>query len=186
MNFTNVPVRNPHTNSSHFGPGSEHGKPFSHLGQVCEQARRPRGIADAPLSLQTTAHQQTALNDRHRERMLHVFGDPPTHRSCHATHNKDGGLMDSLSHHAKIGSKHMCDPRPDHAFAMHRSLSVPGAHPWESRRAQLRDPTPWHFNAAFTTSNDGIGKFYSSHMMADPILLSRTRYRWTDGKTRLM
>mmetsp|Transcript_36593 Transcript_36593/g.105441 ORF Transcript_36593/g.105441 Transcript_36593/m.105441 type:complete len:177 (+) Transcript_36593:124-654(+) len=172
----------PTTYPSHYGPGSQHGKPYYPLGQECFKPPPSRGPQSSPMRLDRTAHQQTAPNDRHRERTLHVFGDPPTHRSCVATHNKDGGLMDSHSHYTKIGSKHMCDPRPDHSLSMHKSMSLPGIHPWESRRGQLRDPTPWHFNAAFSTTSDAIGKFYSSHMMSDPMLLSRTRFNWTDGK----
>jgi len=186
MNFQAIPIKNPHTYASHFGTGSEHGKPYYNLGQECEKLHVPRGNPRSPLSLSGTKHRQTRLNDCRNERLLHAFGDPPTHRSCVASYNKDGGLMDSQSHYSKIGSKHMCNPRADHPSAVARSQSMPQIHPWESRRKQFRDPTPWHFNAAFSTSSDGIGKFYSSHLIKDQLLLSRTRFDWVDSKTKLM
>ncbi|CAJ1399533.1 unnamed protein product [Effrenium voratum] len=65
--------------------------------------------------------------------------------------------MDSHSHYTKVGSKHLCDPRPDHPHALARNISVPSLHPYNERRALLRDPTPWHFNENFSTSNDSYG-----------------------------
>mmetsp|Transcript_14420 Transcript_14420/g.36388 ORF Transcript_14420/g.36388 Transcript_14420/m.36388 type:complete len:193 (-) Transcript_14420:105-683(-) len=186
MNFQNIPVKNPTTHASHIGPGSQHGKPYYPHGQECYKVSVPGPSARAPLDVRGTARWQTRPNNRYEERTLHVFGDPPTHRSCVASHNKDGGLMDSQSHYLKVGSKHMCDPRPDHSFSMHRSMSLPDRHPWEARRGQLRDPTPWHFNAAFSTTSDGVGKFYHSHLMTDKLLHSQTRYNWTAGKDQLM
>eukprot|EP00440_Ansanella_granifera_P007690 gb/GFBE01008320.1/.p1 GENE.gb/GFBE01008320.1/~~gb/GFBE01008320.1/.p1 ORF type:complete len:187 (+),score=17.10 gb/GFBE01008320.1/:1-561(+) len=185
MNFTSCPVKNPHTNPSHFGPGSERGKPFYICGQECEKVNVPKGSARLPLSLSGTAKWQCAPNQRHKERTLRVFGDPPSHRSCVVSHNKDGLVMDSTSHYTKVGSKHMCDPRPDHSHALHRSMTLPDMHPWDTRRAILRDPTPWHFNAAFSTTNDGYGKFYSSHLLTEPSVMKRSNFDWRTTKLKL-
>lgn len=38
-----------------------------------------------------------------------------------------------------------------------RTISVPSMHPYNERRALLRDPMPWHMNDNFTTSNDSYG-----------------------------
>lgn len=51
-----------------------------------------------------------------------------------------------------------------------RTISVPSMHPYNERRALLRDPTPWHFNENFTTSNDSYG--------------SLDRTKWTLGSHR--
>mmetsp|Transcript_10279 Transcript_10279/g.25781 ORF Transcript_10279/g.25781 Transcript_10279/m.25781 type:complete len:174 (-) Transcript_10279:72-593(-) len=164
-------------NFTYYGPGSQWGKPFYHQGQECEKINLPRASPSrGPLDLSTSAHMQTRANDRLQESSLRIFADPPTHRSCHAAHNKDGGMMDSHSHYVKVGSKHMCDPRPDRSSSMTRSMSVPGVHPWDARRVQMRDPTPWHFNAAFTTTSDGVGKFYHSHLMTQKLLHPRQKH----------
>lgn len=161
-----------HTHPSHFGPGSQHGKPYYPLGQECSRPAASKGPAVAPLSLGRTAHRQTAPN-RHEEEALRAYAEPPSQRSCAAACNKDGGGMDSRSHCWKIGSKHIGDRR------QMRSASS-GA-----RRGPLRDPTPWHFNAAFSTTGDAVGKFYSSHLISQPLLLSRTRFDWVEGKRHL-
>lgn len=96
--------------------------------------------------------------------------------------------MDSHSHYVKIGSKHMCDPRPDNSDSLRRSMSLPGVHPWDTRRSLLRDPTPWHFNAAFSTTSDGYGKFYSSHMLNNvtyPSVFKRHNFDWQTTKLKL-
>jgi hypothetical protein len=36
----------------------------------------------------------------------------------------------------------------------------------QPRRALLHDPTPWHFNDAFTTSNESYGTWNSSFMFS--------------------
>eukprot|EP00933_Yihiella_yeosuensis_P081078 TRINITY_DN94617_c0_g1_i1.p1 TRINITY_DN94617_c0_g1~~TRINITY_DN94617_c0_g1_i1.p1 ORF type:complete len:190 (+),score=6.86 TRINITY_DN94617_c0_g1_i1:83-652(+) len=185
--FKNIPIKNPHTYSSHFGHGSEHGKPFYHLGQECEKSKVPGYITDPrrPLDLSKTQGWQCRPNRRREEQHLRVFGDPPTHRSCVVTHNKDGLGMDSFTHYSKVGSKHMIDPRPDHPDALYRSISVPSIHPWDKRRSILRDPTPHHFNAAFSTTSDGYGKFYSNHLTTDPTMMRRTNFDWLTTKSKL-
>mmetsp|Transcript_72487 Transcript_72487/g.125727 ORF Transcript_72487/g.125727 Transcript_72487/m.125727 type:complete len:193 (-) Transcript_72487:132-710(-) len=185
MNFTSCPVKNPTTHSAHFGPGSQHGKPYFHLGQECHRFDQPLPHPRSPLGLGHTAHRQTRGNNRHRENTLRVFGDPPSARSCHVSYNKDGLTMDSHSHVTKIGSKHMCEPRADHSLSLHRSLSNPEIHPWSRRRDQFRDPTPWHFNAAFSTTADGVGKFYHSEMMPNKNMLPRDRFDWFHTKGNL-
>lgn len=209
-NFKTCPVKVPHTYSSHFGPGSQWGKPYYPLGQECEkpigaQQVQPPGtpltrysapdstsvpapcIRDHPLDLSYTRHRRSCPNQRHREKTLRVFGDPPSSRSCVVTHNKDGLVMDSLSHYQKIGSKHFIDPRPDHSLTLHKSLSSPHINPWNHRRAQFCDPTPWHFNAAFSTASDEIGKFYSAPLMKerDSRSLPRMKYDWYGTKEHL-
>eukprot|EP00928_Gymnodinium_smaydae_P088683 TRINITY_DN72746_c0_g1_i1.p1 TRINITY_DN72746_c0_g1~~TRINITY_DN72746_c0_g1_i1.p1 ORF type:complete len:188 (-),score=31.28 TRINITY_DN72746_c0_g1_i1:197-760(-) len=186
MNFVGqVPVKNPSTLTSHFGPGSQWGKPYYHLGQECEKPGVPRGTVGDPLGLSRSASSQTRINEWHKAKTLRVFADPPSARSCVVTRNKDGLVMDSLSHYTKIGSKHMCAPRPDHSHALHRSMTNPEIHPWSRRRDQLRDPTGAHFNAAFSTTTDEIGKFYHSHMIADPGLLPKAKFEWFETKRRL-
>merc|ERR1712113_947592 len=100
--------------------------------------------------------------------------------------NKDGLVMDSQSHYTKIGSKHMCDPRPDHSHSLHKSLSVPELHPWNNRRSQFKNPTPWHFNAAFSTTSDQVGQCYHSHLVSEPGLKNRTRFDWRSTENNLM
>lgn len=188
MNFKAIPTKTPHTYSSHFGPGSQWGKPYYALGQQCEKPGMPAPtIRDHPMELSHTTLRRSLPNCRHREKTLRIFGDPPSARSCVVTHNKDGLVMDSLSHYAKIGSKHHCDPRPDHALTLHKSLSSPNVNPWNTRRAQFSDPTPWHFNAAFSTASDEIGLFYRAPKMSetDRCRLPRTRHDWYDTKEAL-
>jgi len=38
-------------------------------------------------------------------------------------------------------------------------------HPYNERRALLHDPTPWHFNDAFTTSNESYGTWNEKGLM---------------------
>mmetsp|Transcript_60539 Transcript_60539/g.131188 ORF Transcript_60539/g.131188 Transcript_60539/m.131188 type:complete len:187 (-) Transcript_60539:212-772(-) len=185
MNFKGcIPVKQSATLPSHYGPGSQWGKPYYHLGQEYERPPRSRSCAGSPLDLSRTAKCQTTLNRRVKERHLRVFGDPPSARSCVVSCNKDGTAMDSLSHYTKVGSKHMCGARPDHHSSLSRSHSEPGV-PWGQRRSLLRDPTPWYFNAAFTTTSDGYGKFYHSPVMANPSLLPRERFDWLREKESL-
>jgi len=186
MNFIGqVPLKNPHTCASHNGPGSQWGKPYYHLGQECEKAGVPRGTLKDPLSLARTQMHQTRLNIPAREKTLHVFNDPPSACSCVVSYNKDGLTMDSQSHYTKIGSKHMCLPRPDHQHAMHRSMSEPSIHPWGKRRSQFRDPTPSYMNAAFSTTSDEVGKYYSAPMTKDHSKFPRNNYDWYGTKAKL-
>lgn len=188
MNFLGqVPLKNPSTHAQHFGAGSQHGKPYYHLGQECEKANVPRGNNRNPLDLSKTALARTKCNDRHSETTLHAFGDPLTHRSCRVSYNKDGMCMDSSSHYTKIGSKHLCAPRPDHPSALHRGHSMPEIHPWSRRRDQLRDPTPSYFNAAFSTTSDQVGKFYSAPLMTAPSAskFPKAQYDWYKTKESL-
>mmetsp|Transcript_72144 Transcript_72144/g.204517 ORF Transcript_72144/g.204517 Transcript_72144/m.204517 type:complete len:199 (-) Transcript_72144:67-663(-) len=177
MNFSSVPIKNPHTQATHFGPGTERGGPYYHLGQECHKAEVPRGNPLAPLDLSATKSLQRRANDATRERTLHVFRDPPSARSCRISHNKDGLVMDSHSHYTKIGSKHLCDPRSDHTHALKRatsnSASLPDlrSHPSNLRRSMLRDPAPYMMNAAFSTSSSVIGQCYHKHLAPDPAKL---------------
>eukprot|EP00931_Biecheleriopsis_adriatica_P065810 TRINITY_DN40284_c0_g1_i1.p1 TRINITY_DN40284_c0_g1~~TRINITY_DN40284_c0_g1_i1.p1 ORF type:complete len:182 (+),score=15.64 TRINITY_DN40284_c0_g1_i1:69-614(+) len=171
MNFAECPVKVPHTQPTHFGPGSQWGKPYYSLGQEFEKVNVPKGSARNPLSLSGTAGWQTSLNQRHKEVTLKVFGDdPPTHRSCVVSIADNGNTLDSVTHTHKVGSKHLIQSHPTRSpVPLGRSASMP-----HSRRTLLKDPTPWHFNAAFTTSNDGYGKFYSSHLIKDPYVSKRS------------
>lgn len=173
MNFKSCSVKTPHTYPHHQGPGAQWGKPFWELGQEYKKPNPPRDCR-TPTSLRSTSHQQRRCNDRNREYTLHTFADPPSHRSCVVSHNKDGLWMDSQSHFAKIGSKHMCAPRADQHASIHRNLSLPDMHPYQQRRGQFRNPEPWVFNAAFTKSSDNIGSFYHSSCARDQSRLSRT------------
>mmetsp|Transcript_49785 Transcript_49785/g.131602 ORF Transcript_49785/g.131602 Transcript_49785/m.131602 type:complete len:201 (-) Transcript_49785:69-671(-) len=199
MNFHGeIPVRSFQPHTSHFGAGSQHGKPYFPMGQHCNRDNVPQKTRTSgdPCDLSHTAHMQTRQNNHHKEKTLRVYRDHPDDRSCRASYSKEGATsMDSFSHAHKIGSKHMCDPRPDHAAFgstrgitagnLHRSMSLPSMHPYDARRANFRDPTPWHMNAAFTTTSDAHGKFYSSHMMSDPLLLTRNTFNWTQTKRDL-
>lgn len=186
MNFNGqVPVKNPTTHSSHFGPGSQWGKPYYNLGQECHKSDVKGPDRRNPLSLTGTQHQQCRINERLNERTLRMFGDRPSARSCVVSHNKDGLVMDSTSHTIKIGSKHMQEPRPDHPHALYKSHSQPDLHPWATRRSCFKDQAPWMFNRPFTTTNEAIGNFYSSHLMSQPELHSRTNYDWTKTKREL-
>lgn len=137
---------------SHYGPGTEHGKPFDRDvllgGGVSPKARSPFGL-----------HMQTARNDRS---LLRAYNDPPSGRIAY---NKNGRQIEGLSHTTKIGSKHMQDLRPDHPQVLARSRSLPGQQHFSEARCgkfyELRDPTPWLHNDPYTTSNDGYGKFYA-------------------------
>eukprot|EP00930_Biecheleria_cincta_P095163 TRINITY_DN87173_c0_g1_i1.p1 TRINITY_DN87173_c0_g1~~TRINITY_DN87173_c0_g1_i1.p1 ORF type:complete len:190 (+),score=18.66 TRINITY_DN87173_c0_g1_i1:88-657(+) len=188
MNFKDCPVKNPTTHATHFGPGSQWGKPYYELGQECAKDRVPVGSARHPLSLSGTASWQCTPNQRRREvQTLRRFDDPPSARSCVVSTNKDGLVMDSQSHYVKIGSKHMCDPRPDNNHSLGRSMSLP-CHPWDTRRSLLRDPTPYHFSAAFSTTSDGYGKFYSSHMLDKRTyqsVVKRHNFDWQTAKLKL-
>lgn len=184
MNFKEIPIKNPHTLPSHFGPGSQWGKPFYPMGQECEKINVPRSRGTNPLSLSATASWQCLPNTRF-ERSMRVLHDPPSARSCIVSHNAEGLFMDSQSHYTKVGSKHLCDPRPDHPHALARTISVPSMHPYNERRALLHDPTPWHFNDAFTTSNESYGLFYSSHMLKQPMVMRRNNFEWQREKRRM-
>eukprot|EP00439_Symbiodinium_sp_Y106_P018164 s500_g2.t1 len=184
MNLKDIPIKNPYTYSSHFGPGPQWGKPFYPMGQECEKMNVPRSRGSNPLSLSATASFQCQPNTRF-ERTVHKLHDPPSARSCIVSHNQDGLFMDSMSHYTKVGSKHLCDPRPDHPSALARGVSVPSLHPYNERRALLKDPTPWHFNEAFTTSNDCYGLFYSSHMIKDPTVHRRNNFDWVRTKRKM-
>mmetsp|Transcript_24170 Transcript_24170/g.71937 ORF Transcript_24170/g.71937 Transcript_24170/m.71937 type:complete len:204 (-) Transcript_24170:73-684(-) len=197
MNFHGeIPCKTFQPHASHFGIGSQQGKPYFPLGQQCERGNVPqrRSTYGDPCDLSATAHMQTRQNNHHKEySTMRTYRDMPDDRSCRVSINKEGATsMDSFSHAHKIGSKHMSDPRPDHAAFgatrgitagnLHRSMSLPSVHPYDARRSQLRDPTPWHLNKAFTTTSDGVGKFYSSHMMSDPLLKTRNTFNWTQTK----
>ncbi|CAE8718770.1 unnamed protein product, partial [Polarella glacialis] len=88
MNFSNVPVKNPTTYSSHYGPGAQHGKPYYELGQECHKADIAAPDRRNPLSLKATEHWQTRPNNRYKEKHLRVFSDPLSSRSCVITANK--------------------------------------------------------------------------------------------------
>jgi len=178
--FRGAPVRSNSLHASHYGPGSQWGKPYYRLGQECEKVRPGTG---SPLNLDATLFAQTRINDRLKERTLSVFADLPSQRSQRVSLNKEGSSMDSRSHYVKIGSKHMSEVRPDHPHALHRSASLPHLHPYDHRRAQFKDPTPWHFNAAFSTTSNGIGIFYSSDKVADPLLRQRATMHWQPPAT---
>ena len=113
MNFKEIPIkspgvsffmslvaRNPSTLSSHFGPGSQWGKPFYPMGQECEKVNVPR--SSKVLSLSATAQWQCLPNSR-LERTVRKLHDPPSARSCIVSHNPDGLFMDSQSHYTKAG-----------------------------------------------------------------------------------
>eukprot|EP00929_Paragymnodinium_shiwhaense_P112001 TRINITY_DN80251_c0_g1_i1.p1 TRINITY_DN80251_c0_g1~~TRINITY_DN80251_c0_g1_i1.p1 ORF type:complete len:188 (-),score=23.48 TRINITY_DN80251_c0_g1_i1:112-675(-) len=186
MNFLGqVPIKNPHIYASHYGSGSQHGKPYYHLGQECEKVSVPRNTVRMPLDLSQTEKFRTKINDPRRERTLHMFTDPPSARSCVVSHNASGGVMDSQSHWTKVGSKHMQQNRPDHQYAMARGHSDPAIHPWSQRRAQLRDPTPSFYNRAFSTTSDQLGKFYSSPLITDPSAFPKQRFDWYKTKDKL-
>uniref|UniRef100_A0A7S1WMY2 Uncharacterized protein n=1 Tax=Alexandrium catenella TaxID=2925 RepID=A0A7S1WMY2_ALECA len=178
--FRGAPVRTNAVHACHFGPGSQWGKPYYRLGQECEKSL---GSTRSPMALDSTLLQQTRTNDRIKEKTLCVFADLPSHRSHNVSFNKDGLAMDSQSHYTKIGSKHACEVRPDHSFAAYRSASLPHLHPYNSRRAQFKDPTPWHLNAAFSTTNDAIGLFYSSNRVSEPLLRKRATANWIPPST---
>mmetsp|Transcript_27724 Transcript_27724/g.56084 ORF Transcript_27724/g.56084 Transcript_27724/m.56084 type:complete len:225 (+) Transcript_27724:34-708(+) len=183
--FRGAPVRTNSVHPSHYGPGSQWGKPYYRLGQECEKTL---GDTKSLMSLDGTMLQQTRTNDRAKERTLTVFADLPSHRSQRVSFNKDGLAMDSQSHYVKIGSKHASEVRPDHSYAAYRSASLPHLHPYGDRRGQVKDPTPWHFNAAFSTTADGIGLFYSGSLAPDPLLRGRATAYFhpprTPGSTR--
>merc|ERR1719491_492468 len=102
-NFMRQPV-----SVSHYGPGSQHGKPYYPFGQECNKGEVPWPDPRAPLSFQGTAHMQTSGGNRKGEKLLYTYPDPPTDRSVGVSFNKTGGPMDSISHTYKVGSKHMC------------------------------------------------------------------------------
>mmetsp|Transcript_21222 Transcript_21222/g.38740 ORF Transcript_21222/g.38740 Transcript_21222/m.38740 type:complete len:192 (+) Transcript_21222:39-614(+) len=190
MNFKDVPCRSSKHDSvhpSHFGPGSQWGKPYYNCGQEHAKLNATAPPERFPMDLSRSRSRQTLPNVWDKESTLRTFGDPPSSRSCTVSINKDGLCMDSHTHVTKIGSKHMCDPRPSQPLSFTRSLSVPGRHPYELRRTQFSDPTPWHFNAAFSTTNDEIGKFYSSPWMPKTELdkMTRAKYDWTTTKKAL-
>jgi len=173
--FRGAQTRTNSLHPSHFGPGSQWGKPYYHLGQECEKVA---GDARSPLALSSTELAQTRANNRFKERTLSVYADLPSQRSQRVTVNKDGLSMDSRSHYTKIGSKHMCDARPDHSQALYRSASLPHLHPYDQRRSQFKDPAPWYHNAAFSTTSQGIGLFYSGSMNSEPLLHNTVTMHW--------
>eukprot|EP00913_Durusdinium_trenchii_P017311 g16279.t1 len=151
---------NPTTLPSHFGPGSQWGKPYYPMGQECEKVHVPRSRGTNPLSLSATANWQCVPNTRF-ERTMHVLHDPPSSRSCVVSHNPDGLFMDSQSHYTKVGSKHLCDPRPDHPHALARTISVPSMHPYNERL------------------------FYSSHLIQEPTVHRRNNFDWIRAKRKM-
>eukprot|EP00416_Gambierdiscus_australes_P042253 CAMPEP_0171097286 /NCGR_PEP_ID=MMETSP0766_2-20121228/47458_1 /TAXON_ID=439317 /ORGANISM="Gambierdiscus australes, Strain CAWD 149" /LENGTH=213 /DNA_ID=CAMNT_0011556463 /DNA_START=85 /DNA_END=724 /DNA_ORIENTATION=+ len=166
--FSGAPVKPTTLQPTNYGPGSQWGKPYYRLGQECEKvwstSASNRSLTDLSSSLR---------NDHLKEESPKVAMDLPSHRSNHISMNENGLATDSQSYYTKIGSKHMCTERPDRPHALYRSTSLPQRHPYSERRAQLKDPTPWFFNAPFSTTSDQIGQFYSSHMIAEPMLRKR-------------
>eukprot|EP00927_Polykrikos_kofoidii_P049895 TRINITY_DN43896_c0_g1_i1.p1 TRINITY_DN43896_c0_g1~~TRINITY_DN43896_c0_g1_i1.p1 ORF type:complete len:213 (-),score=18.84 TRINITY_DN43896_c0_g1_i1:52-642(-) len=166
---------------SHYGPGSQWGKPYYHLGQECEKNNVPKPSARTPMTIARSASSQTRLNDVRREKFLHVYSDPPSARSCRVAYGANNAPIDGMSHYTKIGSKHLCEPRGDHPIALARSSSSPEV-PWGRRRELLKDQTPHHFNAAFTTTSGEVGRFYHHHLMRDPNMFPKSRYDWIDDR----
>eukprot|EP00397_Hematodinium_sp_SG-2012_P057856 GEMP01072715.1.p1 GENE.GEMP01072715.1~~GEMP01072715.1.p1 ORF type:complete len:177 (+),score=29.09 GEMP01072715.1:29-559(+) len=155
MNFSSCPVLRPYTYASHMGPGCEHGKPFFECGESYEEPRRTikslKLMEKNPLA-SVVAHQRTKLNDAKNESTLYTFGDPPSHRSRTVNYNKDGLQMHSLSHYAKIGSKHL------NVLAHSRSSPI---HPMdESKRMTFYDHSDVFVNGPWTTSSQAIGSLW--------------------------
>lgn len=156
--------------ASHRGPGCEGGAPFYPGGQECHRDQVPSNFqfrATNPLELSHTSRWQTRPNEWAQEKTLRVYADPLTARSCQTNIAEYGNHLDSKTYFTKVGSKHLNQPRP--GFMRTQSLG-------ELRQTLFRDPTPYHFNASYATSNDCYGKFYSSHLLKNETLIKKNKY----------
>jgi len=158
MNCRAIPVLTPYTYPSHMGPGCERGKPFYDAKRQYEMPTRAvRGaiLLDKDKSGALFDQGRSQLNDPKNEALLYTYGDPPSHRSGATNFNMTGGLMHSLPHYAKIGSKHI--------NVLQHSRSSPSLHSQKGFTDYVHpDPTALSIarGGEWTTSGQSIGQWW--------------------------
>lgn len=154
------PATRPHTFPWHMGPGNERGQPYWECGQVYHGLYKLRdannevyqkfgqaNVYDPTHS--SVAYQRTAkTNDPAKEDgFLLTYNHPDSHRSCKINYNSIGGTVNSSSHYAKIGSKHLS--QPSHL----RNTPMTAFFDERNRRNDTENPVGFHPQAGAVGAN---------------------------------